>query len=256
MSNSSSLYPDILFHFTNKESLYNILNETFKVSYSLEKITGTKNSVEFGAPMVSFCDLKLSELKSHMNKYGKYGIGLTKEWAYKYGLNPVFYVNGNSPLVESFLEGVNNLYSEIKKTGNDAQYFPLLESYNSTLNMYRFMKNYEGDLKRRGKKVIKNFRFADEREWRYVPNSSDLLYPFAPKDNFSNTKKKNLLNAQVSHIKLAFQAEDIKYLIIERDEEISDLIMHLELAKAHYDENTRRRLASIILTSEQIHNDV
>ena len=35
-----ALYPDILFHFTNKNSLYAILSSTFKVSYARERILG------------------------------------------------------------------------------------------------------------------------------------------------------------------------------------------------------------------------
>ena len=89
MDNQDRLYPEILFHFTTKESLYEILNSTFKVSYAREKIIGPKLKREFGVPMVSFCDLRLSELKAHINKYGNYGIGLTKEWANRNGLNPV-----------------------------------------------------------------------------------------------------------------------------------------------------------------------
>ena len=82
MSNNNSLHPEILFHFTSKDALYGILKETFKVYYSLERISGKSKPLEFGVPMVSFCDLKLSELKTHIENYGKYGIGLTKEWAF------------------------------------------------------------------------------------------------------------------------------------------------------------------------------
>ena len=89
MKKRESLYPDILFHFTNKEGLFGLLESTFKVSYAREKIIGKNSTREIGVPMVSFCDLKLSELKSHMNDYGVYGIGLTKEWALKNSLNPM-----------------------------------------------------------------------------------------------------------------------------------------------------------------------
>ena len=80
-----SLYPTTLFHLTNKDALYSILRETFNVSYAREKIIGPKNYREFAVPMVSFFDLKLSELKHFLN-YGKFGIGLAKEWANERGL--------------------------------------------------------------------------------------------------------------------------------------------------------------------------
>jgi hypothetical protein len=47
--------------------------------------------------------------------------------------------------------------------------------YMSVLNAYRFMKNYEGRLVRRNREIIENYRFADEREWRYVPALDDYL---------------------------------------------------------------------------------
>jgi len=82
-----SLYPDILFHFTTKAGLFGILENTFSISYAREKIIGNRKSAQFAVPMVSFCDLRLSQLKDHMDKYGNFGIGLTKEWANRNGLN-------------------------------------------------------------------------------------------------------------------------------------------------------------------------
>ncbi|WP_057937859.1 abortive infection system antitoxin AbiGi family protein [Algoriphagus resistens] len=72
-----ALYPQILFHFTKKKSLYTILNETFKASYARERIIGGNNTKEFAVPMVSFSDLRLSELKNNIGTYGKFGIGFT-----------------------------------------------------------------------------------------------------------------------------------------------------------------------------------
>ena len=86
-----ALYPNILFHFTSKKPLYDILSSTFKVSYARERILGGNRIKEFAVPMVSFSDLRLSELKDNIGTYGKFGIGLTKEWAINNGLwfNPL-----------------------------------------------------------------------------------------------------------------------------------------------------------------------
>jgi len=256
MADHSSLHPDILFHFTNKKSLFKILVETFKVSYSREKFTGLTQSVEFGAPMVSFCDLRLSELKTHMRKYGKYGIGLTKGWADNNGLNPVFYVNSSCQLIDDFILSVNSIYTELNNTTTEEQYFSVLKTYESIMNMYRYIKNYEGELVRKGLLSHKKYRFADEREWRYVPRSSNDLASFVPKEWLSTKQDKQYVNQLVSDYRLRFHADDIKYIIINNDNEISELISHLEKYKSHYDENTRRRLASRILTAEQIERDV
>ena len=71
-----ALYPDILFHFTTKQSLYAILSDTFKVSYARERILGGNKTKEFAVPMVSFADLRLTG-KRHIT-YGN-GIGMTKD---------------------------------------------------------------------------------------------------------------------------------------------------------------------------------
>jgi len=49
---------------------------------------------------------------------------------------------------------------------------------------------------------------------------------------------------------------DIKYLIIDNDDEITELIHHLRRVKGRFDQDTIDRLSSRILTAEQINNDV
>lgn len=63
--------------------------------------------------MVSFCDLRLSELKDHMSKYGSYGIGMSKSWANQEGLNPVFYVNKHCTYTSNFIAAVEQLHKHI-----------------------------------------------------------------------------------------------------------------------------------------------
>ena len=87
----NSLHPTTLFHFTkNEEAFYSILTELyFKPFLARERIVGVKGRRNFAVPMVSFCDIKLSQIKDHSGKYGEFGFGLTKEWAEKNDLHPV-----------------------------------------------------------------------------------------------------------------------------------------------------------------------
>ena len=61
---------------------------------------------------------------------------------------------------------------------------------------------------------------------------------------------------KVCHIKLHFQPDDIKYLIVERDNDINPLIAHLKIAKVGFPNDMVDRLSSRILTYEQIEKDV
>ena len=250
-----SLYPDILFHFTNKNALYGILSSTFQVSYAREKIFGPNKSKAFGVPMVSFCDLRLSELKMHMNKYGSYGIGLSKEWANRNGLNPVMYLSRHCIFADEFIDGVNGIHSYLNKLQSENDLGNANMYLEKILNTYRYLKNYECELDRDGKKTY--VRHADEREWRFVPPlSSDIPHPIAMVSKLNNKNEKQFLNSKVNHIKLSFQPDDIKYLIIDNENEIPELIKHLKFAKDKFDQQTIEKLMSRILTSEQIKQDI
>lgn len=256
MKATKSLYPDILFHFTKKEYLWGILSETFSVSYAREKIVGGNKSTEFYTPMVSFCDLKVSELKTHMEKYGNYGIGLTKKWANQQGLNPVFYVNKQSPFTSDFIRAVGDLKKHLDCVPGIIAREMAKTTYKNILNTYSYIKNYEGDLVRSNGKTTRNYRFADEREWRFVPSINSGIPPLLPSSKISTIEEKDQYNIMASYVKLRFKPEDIKYLIIKTDDEIIELINHLENAKVNFHEDTRRRLMSRILTAEQINKDI
>ena len=251
-----SLYPTTLFHFSDKESLYGILNHNFKVSYAREKIIGPNNFREFAVPMVSFCDLKLSELKYFLT-YGKFGIGLTKEWANRNGLSPVMYINRHCELMDNLISGINGIYMHLGFVDNMSQFNSLNKSYQNIMNTYRYIKNYDGELWRDGKLENDNYRFADEREWRFVPNlETEGVRPFVGISNIRTKKQKREFNSKVNHIRLRFTPDDIKYLVVETDKDITDLINHLHNAKSRFDPEIRNRLASRILTIEQIEKDI
>lgn len=164
-----SLHPEILFHFTSKEGLFGILEHNFVVSYSRETIIGKNKQIGFAVPMVSFCDLRLSELKEHMSKYKGYGLGLSKTWAKKRNLNPVFYVSKSCSFTGNFISAVEQLHAHLDSIQDCQQFNAASAAYIDILNAYRYIKNYQADLVRNGKKTVPNYRFADEREWRYVP---------------------------------------------------------------------------------------
>jgi hypothetical protein len=252
----SGLYPDILFHFTSKDGLYGILENFFAASYARERIVGNRKSTSLAVPMVSFCDLRLSELKDHMDKYGPYGIGLSKKWANRKGLNPVFYVNKHCDFTSNFIAAIEQIRKQISSISDPTRHSSALDSYNEIVNSYRYIKNYEGDLVRKNGITTRNYRFANEREWRYVPPQSAASSIQIPLDKITTDEQKAELNNLIANKRLDFQPDDIMYLVVESDSERLGLINHLDKAKSKFSEAVRRQLASKILTSEQIKNDI
>jgi len=252
---NARLYPEILFHFTKtQQDLFNILKDTFVVSYAREKIVGPKKSKEFGAPMVSFCDLRLSELKTHINSYGSYGIGLSKEWANRSNLNPVFYMSQSCSVTDDLLSNIEQLFQHWENISDPATQSNVADIYSNLQNIWRYVKNYEGDLSRGGT-FTPNHRFAEEREWRYVPLLKSNIFPFVPISRIATPDQKASLNAQISDMRLHFEPDDIKYLVVKQDDERLPLIEHLYQAKSRFDGSTIQRLSSRILTSKQIEDD-
>jgi hypothetical protein len=262
----SGLYPQTLFHFTDKKGLLGILESNFQITYSLERIecrpikgtgkNGHKDMDEmpinrvFGAPMVSFCDLRLSELGVHMRDYGSYGIGMSKEWAIESDLNPVYYISARAKLLEQFISSMAELFKQRESSCE------LNTTYHRLLNFYRYLKNYDAPLYRKGKLIREQHRFANEREWRYVPPIDNDSMPFVTEATMKDTNKKNTVNEWLKNAPLVFEPKHINYVIIREEKERDEIISHIEAAKKGYPSSEVSRLKSRILTAEQIRADI
>lgn len=196
--------------------------------------------------MVSFCDIPISELKEHIAKYGAYGIGLKREWGQENNLNPVLYVDKNSSLGAGFHTAFYTLFKS-KKVGE------LTETEAELVNVVRYMKNYEADLTR-ASDTIKNYRFADEKEWRYVPKKEEAQMVIKGALVTADVKKD--FNDKIVSLRLSFEPKDIKYVIINDESEISEFIDVLRRAKGKkYSLEDVERLMTRIITTEQIFTD-
>jgi hypothetical protein len=245
------LSSNTLIHFTkSKEDLMGILSNNFKLFYCKETIILDEKENTFHVPMVSFCDIPLSEVKDHISKYGNYGIGLTKDWGKRNGLNPVLYVAQKSKISINIGKVIN--YHARKIAG--ANLNEVGEEIRSAFDIVRYMKNYEGTLKRATQEV-ESYRFSDEREWRFVPEFSEDYEMFILSKDYPAKKEKANLN--VGKIRLEFEPNDIRYIIINEDVEISEFINHLRYSKgSKYSLSDIEKLTTRILTAEQIKTDL
>ena len=242
------LSSNTLLHLTKEKSaLLGILEESFKVFFCRETFEMNNQTLTARIPMVSFCDIPLSEVKNHIESYGHYGIGLTKAWATRQRLNPVLYLEPNSLLATSVNGALQKLIADdASESLSEAQY--------DLADMIRYIKNYEGVLNRKdGTRRI--YRFSDEREWRYVPPRSD--YPALLETDETYAADPPKADAALSSLRLTFEPEDIKYIIIRDDSEISEFLHHLRTAKGRkYSHYEIERLTTRLLTTEQILGDV
>ena len=202
-----SISTNSIIHYTNSlDNLIGILQEGFRIKYCSERLNLGKSRYSSAAhPMISFCDIPLSASIQHFEAYGKYGIGLSKKWAFEIGINPVLYIDENSLFAE-------NLYELIKERRNEKTNLTLKQK-KEILHIKSYAKNYSGSFTRKNE-IYKNYKFYDEREWRIVPDNNILGAAL-----FSISSK-----SRISNIRLEFDAKDISYIIVERTDEIPDII--------------------------------
>ncbi len=240
-----------LIHFTNdKECLKGILEDNFQIFNCRESVVLGGRRTSWVIPMVSFCDIPLSEVKEHISKYGHYGIGMTKEWAISQGLNPVLYMAQNSMLSESYRKAWNGALD----TSEDDDIWTMEQR--NLCDVLRYVKNYEGELARKDTK-INNYRFSDEREWRYVPPHSEDYEFLVAQEWYAIKSNKSDCDKKLLPLRLEFEPSDIKYIIIDNDTEIGEFIDHLRRAKGkNFSLHEVERLTTRILTVEQIMSDI
>ncbi len=245
-----ALSSNSIIHFAQeKSSLLGILSDSFRVHYCTEQYELGDYFVSAKVPMVSFCDIPLSQIKDHIGKYGQYGIGLTKEWAVRMGLNPVLYIEPNSRLAGNL--GIALEEFLLRSMGADGKPTPFQMALADVL---RYVKNYQGDLVRKVG-TTKNYRFSDEREWRFAPAYDDAYEMLVSMKEYESDSVKH--DASLATLRLDFEPNDIKYIIIRDDTEITEFVDHLRRIKGkRYSYHDVERLTTRLLTAEQITSDI
>ncbi len=255
-----------LFHFTNSiENIKNILTNNFLPRYCLERIDyfpkNTKK-IDMGIPMICFCDIPLSQITEHIKTYGEYAIGLSKDWALKRGISPVFYLH-NKSTTNILLNGLwsssminDAIKSELKKLRiiNNDSYATL-----NAMGILFYLKKYKGDMWRNNM-LKKNILFYNEREWRYVPDLNKLLRInprlIINKEEYENDIIRKEENDKISSLHLPFIPDDIKYIIINKETERIDMAKAIDNIKGSmFTLDDLTVLKSKIISVEQIRED-
>lgn len=244
-----------IIHFTkNLKSLEGILIDTFKIQYCRETLYSRNHHFDVLVPVVSFCDIPFSQILHHISSYGPYGIGLSKSWAERRGLNPVLYIERNSTLAQNFFDAFFH-----EENWGVRQIEDFSDDKRKSFDLIRYMKNYQGNLYRvRNPQPLKGYRFSDEREWRYVL-PIEVNRPMIVNCNGKTPQEikelKKINNEAIEWERLQFGPDDISYIIIENENERDNVLRRIPQIKDGHQQDKIARLSSRIISVQQIKTD-
>ena len=238
-------HSDSLFHYTGKgelSALISILEEGFKFGYCQDYLYQDR-FVAF--PMICFCDIPLNCCIEHRNKYGGFGIGLSKQYMidnFKDWFGPVYYYLSDSSIEAAFSVkalvdekrtcAVNFLSKYGIKTDDSVSFdgekgLEFLEYKMESIDYQKkaiasiaLMKPYSTD----------NRINYDECEWRlFIPDggrykgTNEICRWFWNKDEYNKEKEAKGIgkNKKVFYngFKLTIPFAAIKYIIVPSQEE-------------------------------------
>lgn len=278
----SSFRTSSLFRFCNEfEMLKKVLRNGIYPNYCEEDLSFSSTDFRIGIPMVSFCDIPITLLEEHHNRYGVYGIGLKKEWGFANGITPIMYVANDNVLssVYYYVNAGRQLLEKVNSEDykNEAimqtifsgfpldKYIEAIEAdhkHEINTHIVGYLKKYSGEYK--NNKII-NY---SENEWRYIiPDTAETPWMWSHDEYVKwrspEGKKDCPKPAPTEALKsngLTFTVNDINYIIV-KDEFKDRLIKFLRETKnfgGGMHPLTEEELLSIvsrIITVEQVKND-
>lgn len=236
---SQNLSSDSLFHFVKRrEWLIEIIkNKSFQARYVYEEMPEMEYKVAI--PMKCFCDIPLGVIKKHLVQYGKYGIGITKDFAKRNYLSPVIYFHKNSATFYSYI-------STISKNDIFKNQFSLIPYFKADI---RIKESTDG------KKIIE--RYYDEREWRFVPRGAKFIdFSGFDEDEIRNTRldfENKKLENDGEKFSLPFEYIDITYIFVSKEDDVDKVIAEIRSVKLPHTQQDR--LIAKIITARQIERD-
>jgi len=219
-----------LFHFTSKvEYLQSILTNGFQPRYSMEYWPWFNHGYFVSHAMTCFCDIPLTRISDHVEAYGRYGLGMSRDWIREYEMQPLTYCPEESVSFRSLKTIISRLKSTAKNENKEAIW-----------NLCRLYKlDYGPMFSRTGKLRYKDF--TQESEWRYVPNEESRYMgknKHKHPKHLSKTIIKKLLEERDSHASISnplqevnslnFSVNDLRYIFVSTDNQLVKMIEFIE----------------------------
>ncbi len=239
------VYSVSFFHYTRQEKiLEKILRDGFKIFYCAEQFkTGDHKKVkDIGIPMVSFCNIPLS-LVDQLG-YGKFAIGMSKEWGIENSLTPVVYYPNHR---------VDNLLFDVIKKQSDE--FHGGNRHSEDIGILGFAKPIRKMQDRKWKYSLDNFI---EREWRSVSKPEEV--PWLTQEEYQQKKVHDGKTKKPATDKvLKFTPKNVDFIIVKSDHARNNMINFLmsteKIGGNMVCDDDRNKLISRILTMNDIKNN-
>ena len=238
-----------LFHFTKSlDTVTGILLNGFIPHYSLEDTSwlGSTTAEFISFPMVCFCDIPIGRISEHVGFYGSYGIGMSRDWAIRNGVNPVAYYSRPAPICEMVLAAVRKAQDLYKVDPKD-------KTQECLHSMLAYAKPVDGTMMVQSNPVMKDFYL--ESEWRFVPSIRDFIFPVS-KATFDNPSKRDLLVKRSLASPLKFVPADVRYIFVKQDADIPPLIDFINAKLQNYSAVDLKILFSRITSLEHLDKDI
>lgn len=256
----STVQPDTLFHFVSKfEYLLDILKRRrILPRYCKENLRYLKLKAvkDLAFPMSCFCNIGLQKLGSHMECYGSFGVAFPKAWCMGKGFQAVHYLNERAPLAEDVRLAFRAAQKTLSRETLGEE--EALSSY--LLHQLMYFKPYQGTMVYRVDGARHRKCFADECEWRYVPDLSQEGMPMVIVDdwqinNYLHSFSGALRNSEKAPVK--FDYHDLKYVIVGNSSEFSRLLSETEEWRRDelISERDTSQLLSKVLVWDEIKGD-
>lgn len=197
-------------------------------------------------PMVCFCDIPLSRIEEHVNFYGEFGIGMTREWALTNGLNPLMYMAGHNGVAKAMMRMHQTAIKSKSKTTSR-------EFMVNLRHVAMHMKPASGRMVINGEPVMKDF--YQESEWRLIAQQPQIERYLQPEE-YENELRRNEANELTKkHCLLRFLPRDVRYLFVRSDAEIPSLVNFIQTEMDTYPGADLKILVSRVTSLETLRAD-
>lgn len=252
----STILPDTLFTFTSELQwlIHSLEMKMISPRYCEEDLRylNIKEMKRIAFPMKCFCDINLHKLGFHMACYGYYGLAFSKDWGMGRKVQPIQYINQDSELRKDFTVAFKSVLREDSRGESK----PHSNLKNFLLHELMYYKPYQGVFVQRTTKKKCKKCFSDECEWRYIPKVSSLRMPqILTEDSLVGSVLKDYSDSLDGkpEVSLAFEYEDLKYVIVETRHDFYELCNKID--KWKLDDDEKYTLLSKIIVWENSEGD-